>query len=169
MRPLLTKFNVDGAYLSNDITKDGHYGFSDLDTKVSWILGGSDKLTFNAFLSFDYMRLSGKGDKKLGEYKDYDGNSIWGNGILSANWHHKASSSTNFIVTTYITDGVCDIYHRSETSVGPETWYEKNDNVSNILDVGTKINAETRLKGHNLRYGAAAVFHRYGAFRKSDS
>lgn len=42
-------------------------------------------------------------------------------------------------------DGVCDIYHRHETSVGPDTWSEKNDNVSNILDFGNKINAETRL------------------------
>ena len=169
MRPLLTKFNVDGAYLSNDITKDGHYGFSDLDAKVSWILGDSDRLTFNTFLSFDYMRLSNKGDKELGDYKDYDGNSVWGNGIISANWHHKASSRTNFIATTYITDGVCDIYHRTETSAGPDTWFEKNDNISNILDFGNKINAETRLKGHNLRYGAAGIFHRYGAFRRSDS
>lgn len=31
-------------------------------------------------------------------------------------------------------DGVCDIYHRHETSVGLDTWSEKNDNVSNILD-----------------------------------
>ena len=29
--------------------------------------------------------------------------------------------------------------------MGPDTWSEKNDNVSNILDFGNKINAETRL------------------------
>lgn len=167
MRPLLTKFNVDGAYLSNDITKDGHYGFSDLDAKVSWILGSKDRVTFNTFLSFDYMMLSGEGDKELEDYKDYDGNSIWGNGIISANWYHKSSSRTNFVATTYITDGICDIYHRSETVRGTDTRFERDDNVSNILDLGTKINSETRLKGHSLRYGASAVFHRYGAFRSS--
>lgn len=29
--------------------------------------------------------------------------------------------------------------------MGSDTWSEKNDNVSNILDFGNKINAETRL------------------------
>lgn len=168
VKPMLNKFNVDGAYMSNDITKDGHYGFSDLDAKVTWLLGDSDKLTFNTFLSFDYMMLSGKVGKDLMDYDKYDGNSVWGNGILSANWHHKVSSRTDFVATAYFTDGICDIYHRSERSYGTDTRSEKDDNVSNVLDFGAKVNAVTRLKGHNLRYGAAAVFHRYGAFRSSE-
>lgn len=164
LRPMVNKFNVDGTYLSNDITKDGHYGFGDIDAKVLWILGDSDKLTFNTFLSFDYMMLAKIGGKELLSFKEYDGNSFWGNGIISANWHHKFPGRTNLVATSYISDGVCDIYHRSETIVKPNVFTEKDDNVSNVLDFGTKVNAVTRVTGHNLRYGASMIFHRYGAF-----
>lgn len=169
LKPMVRKFNVDGTYLSNDITKDGHYGFGDLDAKFLWVIGDSDKLTFNTFLSLDYMMLAEAGRKELMSLKEYDGNSLWGNGIISANWHHKSSGRTDFVATAYLSDGICDIYHRNETRTPPNVIKEKDDNLSNILDLGTKVNIVTRMDDHNLRYGASAIFHRYGAFRNSGS
>lgn len=169
LRPLSGKFNLDGTYLSSDITQNGHYGFGDLDAKFLWILGDSDKLTFNTFFSFDYMMLMESKGKELEDYDEYDGNSNWGNGIVSASWHHKSSPGTSFVSTAYIGDGVCDVYHKNETVRGEDIVTNREDNLSNVLDFGTKINAITRIGGQNLSYGGAAVFHRYGAFRRNKS
>lgn len=162
LRPMLTRFNVDDAYFSTDVTRDGNYGFSDLNTKFTWLYGKSDKLSFNTFVSYDFMRMS-RGDVS----DDWNGNSRWGNAVSSLVWTHKATEKTSWTATAYLSDGVCDIYNRQVSNDSGQKTVSRDDNVSNVMETGVKMDVATKLHRHNFRYGAALSYHRYGAYRSS--
>ncbi len=166
LRPMLDHFNVDAAYYSSSITKNGNYAFSDLDAKLTWRLSPTDKITLNLFASYDFMKMSGKSKT---DYDNKYGNSRWGNAVGSVNWHKTLSPATKFTMTGYISDGMCDIYSRRKQYISEKTRHTRIDNITGTLDAGVKLNAATAMGMHNFTYGASAGFIRYSAKRTSTS
>lgn len=164
LRPMLNHFNVDAAYYSNDITKDGHYAFSDLHAKIMWKVSDADKILFNTFFSYDFMRSYEAEKSNL--YKGMD-NSRWGNAIFSTTWQHKWSEKSNLSLTGYFSDGICDIYNKKVRNNETGSISVRNDNISNIAEAGIKLKASLITGIHKIRYGAALSYHHYGASRNT--
>ncbi len=163
LRPMLGHFNVDAAYYSSSMTKEGNYAFSDLDAKLTWRLSATDKVTLNLFASYDFMKMT-KSSKSY--YDDKYGNSRWGNAVASATWHKTLTPATKFSLTGYVSDGLCDIYSNRKHFVVNKTEHVKTDNYTGTLDAGVKLNSTSILGWNTFTYGLSTGFRRYVAKRK---
>ena len=166
VRPLLKAIYVPNVSYSNDYTRDGHYGFSDLNAKFTWKKSSRDKITFNTYLGFDYMSFMDSEKNALGGgSSDYlktvfkDANR-WGNALLSAVWERDFSQSRKMKSTFYFSDGYYNAFHEDLNKFSDYKSYDLESNVSNIADVGAKIHfSDKTFSRHYLNYGASAVYH----------
>lgn len=164
VRPLLKAVYVPDVSYSNDYTRDGHYGFSDINAKFTWVKSSRDKISFNTYLGFDYMSYN---DSELygGNSSDYkkkvfkDGNR-WGNALLSAMWERSLSERRKMTSTFYFSDGYFNAFYERLNKYSDYKEYDLESNISNIADVGAKVHfTDKTFDRHYLNYGVSAVYH----------
>ena len=166
VRPLLKAIYVPNVSYSNDYTRDGHYGFSDLNAKFTWKKSSRDKITFNTYLGFDYMSFldseknalgGGSSDYQKTVFKDAN---RWGNALLSAVWERDFSQSRKMKSTFYFSDGYYNAFHEDLNKFSDYKSYDLESSFSNIADIGAKVHfSDKTFDRHYLNYGASAVYH----------
>lgn len=166
VRPLLKAIYVPNVLYSNDYTRDGHYGFSDLNAKFTWKKSSRDKITFNTYLGFDYMSFldseknalgGGSSDYQKTVFKDAN---RWGNALLSAVWERDFSQSRKMKSTFYFSDGYYNAFHEDLNKFSDYKSYDLESSFSNIADIGAKVHfSDKTFDRHYLNYGASAVYH----------
>lgn len=183
LRPLLNAVTVPDASYSNDYTRDGHYGFSDLNAKFTWIKSSTDKITINTYIGFDYMSFSDNsnlmdgGDSAPGfEVSDEDDSSEedtrekvknmykdanrWGNALVSAVWEKRLSEKRKMTSTFYFSDGYYNAFYKTERKAKDYRDYDLESNISNIADIGAKVHiSDKSFDRHYLNYGGSVVYH----------
>ena len=107
LRPILKAVYVPDVSYSNDYTRDGHYGFADLNAKFTWLRSSRDKITFNTYLGFDYMSYIDSDRKQIGGSSTYEKSiykdaNRWGNALLSAVWERDLSEKRKVVSTYYV-------------------------------------------------------------------
>ena len=181
VRPLLMAVYVPDVSYSNDYTRDGHYGFSDLNAKFTWIKSSRDKITFNTYLGFDYMSymdserypypVVGGSSGSSGYQKSFfkDGNR-WGNALLSAVWERDLSEKRKMKSTFYFSDGYYNAFHENLDKYTDYKNYDLESNISNIADLGVKVHISDKTFGrHYLNYGVSAVYHLFSPLAQEHS
>lgn len=149
LRPLLNFMEVKDSYYSNENTRDGNYGFSDLNAKFCWRPTGMDKVSLNLYGGYDLMSLNyGQGVRET---------SHWGNAMMSVRWDHSGYGNLDFDLTTYFTDGFCDLIERTEsnsTEGDVLSTKTRESNSSNFGNFGTKFNVRQNFGWNRIGYGA---------------
>lgn len=177
VRPILNAVTIPDVSYSNDYTKDGNYAFTDFNAKVTWLKDTRNKISFNAYVGFDFMAFSdlgslgleGGGSNYNSSFKD---SHRWGNFLLSSIWEKRLSDRKTMTFTAYATDGYYNYiyelvkrYKVSKEVTGsiPKTKsYSKESNTSSILDIGAKVHfVDKTISRHTLRYGGSLIWHHF--------
>jgi len=166
LRPILKAVYVPDVSYSNDYTRDGHYGFADLNAKFTWIKSSRDKITFNTYLGYDYMSFQDSekyivgGDSSNYQKSVFKDGNRWGNALLSAVWDRDFSEKRKMKATFYVSDGYYNAFHENLDKYIDYKRYDLESNVSNIADIGAKAHFSDKTFGrHYLNYGFSAVYH----------
>lgn len=155
LRPLLNFLKVEDNYYSNERTRDGDYGFADLNAKLCWRPTSKDKVSLNLYGGYDLMAMNFGSDATE--------TSHWGNALVSSRWDHSGADNLDFDLTTYFTDGFCDLIERAKRTpasfdggVYKEIDYIRinESNFSNFANLGTKFNARQTFGWNKIGYGA---------------
>lgn len=174
LRPILKAVSIPDVSYSNDYTRDGHFGFADLNAKFTWQKSTRDKISFNTYLGFDYMsykdadrKLSGASSMNKSIYKDAN---RWGNALFSTVWERTLSARRKMVSTYYVSDGYYNALHENSDRVQDDKLYRLESNISSVLDIGTKIHfSDKSFSGHQLNYGASAVYRLFSPVAFSHS
>ena len=165
LRPILKAVYVPDVSYSNDYTRDGHYGFADLNAKFTWLRSSRDRITFNTYLGFDYMSYIDSDRKRIGGSSTYEKSiykdaNRWGNALLSAVWERDLSEKRKVVSTYYVSDGYYSALYENVDKYMDYKSYSLESNISNILDIGAKLHfSDKTFSRHYLNYGASAVYH----------
>ena len=182
MRPILMAVNTPDVSYSNDYTKDGNYAFADFNTKFTWLKDSRNKISFNAYVGYDFMGFSNAGhldggydilgpaNQNVTSKSSFKDTHRWGNFLLSSVWENQMSDKRKMTLTAYVTDGYYNYIDRSITRteekkddvVIKRKSYDMELSTSSVLDVGAKLHFLDRsINGHTLRYGASLVWHHF--------
>lgn len=179
MRPILRAVTIPDVSYSNDYTRDGNYAFTDFNAKITWLKDSRNKISFNAYVGFDFMAFSNLGtlggidggvnsDSKS-SFKD---SHRWGNFLLSSIWERRLSDKRKMTATAYVTDGYYNYIDKTvtrstgkiEDGYGTEKTksFKMEANTSSVLDVGVKVHFRDKsISRHSLRYGGSLVWHHF--------
>jgi outer membrane receptor for ferrienterochelin and colicin len=169
LKPILKVVDVPDVSYSNDYTKDGHYAFTDLNAKFTWLKGPRDKICFNAYAGYDFMSfIYGRRDGMIGGTQNSSMKEIskdanrWGNFLLAAVWDREFSARRKMQSTYYFTNGYYNALNlnKSVSKDRKYTYKHVESDISSVYDLGIKVDFTDRtFNRHALSYGASLVNH----------
>lgn len=176
--------------LSEEMTRDSNYDFTDFNLKLTHRLAPGSKLILSAYYGHDLadaLIVMEEGDTQSSTDMDLRFRLRWGNTLGSLRWEHRwnenllmdaqifhtrYSSDMRFITdifNSYRSEGESLAVGSSSGTSGSSSVHLDEHNLSRVYDTGAFLHFYWgKYSRHNLRFGTEAVLHTYDPSRSAN-